>query len=102
MYNKGANMINPKLDKVIFTVYHLDTAGKLAKYQHSSFAAAAGQASALDGITRFIDVNIEYYTADGGFAGSHSGSMYKYSKLDNQRQVCNPYMIQLVSQAGVL
>ena len=70
---------------------------KLKTLQFDTFASAAGAASALDGITRLI--NVEFKDTDF----SHSGTMYIYSK-DNTRQVANQYMIdQVLKQTkGVL
>lgn len=78
-----------KTDNAIYkVVYQKDGAIKVDTF--NSFAAAAGCAKALTGITRFIDVTFE--SADS----SWSGSLYKYNKLDNSRHVCNPRLIKAV------
>lgn len=84
-------MTSLKGDKIKFKVFYRDQAtGSLKRFEFDSFAAAAGMASALDGMTRFIDA--EFYNNDSNW----SSSMYCYSKIDNQRKVCNPYFVRQV------
>jgi hypothetical protein len=68
--------------------------------QHfNSFAAAAGCAGALLDVTRFLDAKVEYYNGNGELSGSHSGSLYCYSRGQSERRACSTYLIKLVSAA---
>jgi hypothetical protein len=68
---------------------------KLVTLNYDTFAKAAGTASALNNITRMI--NVEFSDGQGS---SHSGCMYIYSRQDNSRRVANQHMINLVMKGG--
>lgn len=85
------------ISKLEFTVTYMKN-GAVTNDTFESFAAAAGCASALDGMTRFINVRVTY---KGDDTWSHSGALYKYSRLDNKRVACNNFLIGLVlAQVG--
>lgn len=80
-----------KTDTVRFIVSSRD-GEKLVRSVFSSFSAAAGHASALDGITRMIDVS----AASPCGQSSWSACMFIYSSEDNTRRVANEYAIRQV------
>ena len=75
-------------DKATYTVTYIDQVKGFQSIKTETFAQAAGIADALTGITRFINATITNGTS------SWSGSLYKYSKLNNQRTSCNQTLIK--------
>ena len=78
--------------QTIFKVFYKKD-DELVTVLFDTFASAAGHASVLNGITRFLDVEFK------GQDWSHSGGMYIYSK-DNSRRIANQFMIDQVTKQG--
>lgn len=84
-----------KNDVVTFeVVYKRDN--KIVTDKFETFAAAAGCADALNGLTRFINVNAWNVERTSGV----SGSLYCYN-VCNERRVCNPALLKSLMRVGV-
>jgi len=82
-------MTSLKNDKLTFRVVYRNESGQLMRPEFNSFAGAAGHASALNGISRFIDATFNNGTS------SWSGSMYHIDR-HNMRRVTNEYFLKNV------
>lgn len=83
-----------KTDVVIYSVSYRDNNGVMQTDKHNTFAAAAGQASALLDRTRLINVSASNIEGDS----SISGTLYIYSKGQSERRVANKHLINQVAQ----
>lgn len=82
-------------DVVKFVVSYKSN-GELTRQEFSTFASAAGCASALNNITRMIDVRA---TSPCG-QSAWSACMYIYSAQDNTRRVANNHAVNEVLKLG--
>lgn len=82
-------MTTLKNDKLIFRVVYRDAQGILQRPEFKTFAAAAGHASALNGVSRCLDAEFINSTS------SWSGSMYIIDRHNNRR-VANQYFLKSV------
>lgn len=83
-----------KTDIVTYSVSYQDDNGNMITDKHTSFASAAGQASALTGKTRLLGVSAS--NVEG--TSSISGTLYIYSKGQSERRVASKHLINQVAQ----
>jgi hypothetical protein len=83
-----------KTDIVIYSVSYMNDNGIMITDKHTSFASAAGQASALTDRTRLLNVS----ASDVEGMSSISGTLYVYSKGQSERRAANKHLINQVTQ----
>ena len=84
-------------DTLKFTVTYIKD-GELDTLTFDTFAAAAGTAGGLQGMTRLLSVK----ASNPDNSSSWSATMYIYDRVTNQRKVASKVAVRAVTLAGAL